>query len=420
MTVAPLRRGWCPSALRPMPTGDGLLVRLRLGGHSLLPALARGLAEAARRFGNGLIDLTSRGNLQLRGISEETHEPLLAHLSDLGLPDADPATDAIRNIVASPLAGLTGFGAHLDIRPIVAALEERLAKEPRLDALPAKYSFLIDDGGWPSLAEIDADLRFEARSIGGEVVFKIGRDGTARTAVDVARCAPGEVPELAVRVALQRCELPVHFDDDGGPSRDESQDVTGPPPIHKTWPRQPIGLFRGMQGQTLLGLGVSFGRLSASSLELLATAAEDLSCEALRLTPWRALLLPIGNAAKLPTWLARLAAEGFIDDPADPRVAIAACPGAPSCASATTPTQDDALRLAPVARRLAQHGIGLHVSGCAKGCACRDRVPVTLVADGGLYGLVRNGKAQDPVCGTFMPIDAMEKMLETLTATAAS
>src|SRR5271163_4785854 len=103
MTPSPRTRGWCPSARRPMPTGDGLLVRLHLRGHAVAPGLARGLAQAARRFGNGLIDLTSRGNLQLRGISEATHGPLLAHLSDLGLLDEDPAAEVMPNIVSSPL-----------------------------------------------------------------------------------------------------------------------------------------------------------------------------------------------------------------------------------------------------------------------------------------------------------------------------
>ena len=66
--VAELRRGWCPSVARPMPSGDGLLVRLNMPGGSVPLALMRGIASCARRFGNGLIDLTRRGNLQLRGV----------------------------------------------------------------------------------------------------------------------------------------------------------------------------------------------------------------------------------------------------------------------------------------------------------------------------------------------------------------
>ena len=63
---APARRGWCPSLMRPMPSGDGLLARVhpRLG--ILSAAQLRALAEAARRYGNGHLDVTARGNLQIR------------------------------------------------------------------------------------------------------------------------------------------------------------------------------------------------------------------------------------------------------------------------------------------------------------------------------------------------------------------
>ena len=64
-------KGWCPGALRPMLSGDGLIVRIRpfCGAFSL--EQARGLADLARRLGNGHIDLTRRANLQLRGLSDE-------------------------------------------------------------------------------------------------------------------------------------------------------------------------------------------------------------------------------------------------------------------------------------------------------------------------------------------------------------
>jgi precorrin-3B synthase len=407
-------RGWCPSARRPMPTGDGLLVRLHLRGHAVPPGLARGLAQAARRFGNGLIDLTSRGNLQLRGISEATHGPLLARFTELGLFDEDPAADAIPNILSSPLAGIMHFGAHFDITPIITALETSLAAEPCLAALPAKFSLLVDDGGWPSLAGVGADLRFDAHLAPTGPVFRIGRDGTAKAAVPIGQCAPHELANVAMQMIREKCV----------PQTDDRKIEAAPdhlsPNNQKTTPALPIGIFRGAQDQGLLGLGVNFGRLGAESLSLLAEAAEDLDCASLRLTPWRALLLPIGNDQKLRSWRARLAAAGFILDAADPRLAVAACPGAPACARGTTPTQDDALRLAPLARQLARHGIGIHVSGCAKGCACAHKVPVTLVASDGRYGLVRNGKAQDPVLGGPFPIAAAEAMLADLVKAGTS
>ena len=99
-------KGWCPGALRPMLSGDGLIVRIRpfCGAFSL--EQARGLAELARRLGNGHIDLTRRANLQLRGLSDEHMPELQAELGRLGLIDPDAETEATRNLMVAPLVGL--------------------------------------------------------------------------------------------------------------------------------------------------------------------------------------------------------------------------------------------------------------------------------------------------------------------------
>src|SRR4029077_17443228 len=113
-------KGWCPGALRPMPSGDGLIVRIRpfCGAFSL--EQARGLADLARRLGNGHIDLTRRANLQLRGLVEAHRAELQAALGRLGLIDPDAETEATRNLMVGPLAGLDP--AVWDIRPIAHAI----------------------------------------------------------------------------------------------------------------------------------------------------------------------------------------------------------------------------------------------------------------------------------------------------------
>ena len=145
-------RGWCPGALRPMPSGDGLIVRLRVTGGILGARLAMDIARWSRRWGNGQIDLSNRGNLQLRGLSAENLGALQDAVADAGLLDKDPAAEAVRNVIASPLAGIDPT-AVLDIRPVVARLEERLAGDRALHALPGKFGFAVEsidllaDGG---------------------------------------------------------------------------------------------------------------------------------------------------------------------------------------------------------------------------------------------------------------------------------
>ena len=76
-TKTPEIRGWCPGAHRPMMSGDGLVVRVRPRLARLTTEQVLGLCAAARRHGNGTIDLTNRANLQMRGVDEEDHQPLL-------------------------------------------------------------------------------------------------------------------------------------------------------------------------------------------------------------------------------------------------------------------------------------------------------------------------------------------------------
>ena len=86
-------------------------------------------------------------------------------------------------------------------------------------------------------------------------------------------------------------------------------------------------------------------------------------------------------------------ALGLITDPADPRLNIFACVGAPDCMSAGIDARGDAGRLATVIG--ARRGDTLHVSGCSKSCAHRGPASLTLVGRDGRYDLIRNGTASD-------------------------
>ena len=77
-----MKRGWCPSLYDPMESGDGLLVRVKPANATLTAHAASILADAARRHGNGAIDITSRANLQFRGLTPEGAAALLARFPD--------------------------------------------------------------------------------------------------------------------------------------------------------------------------------------------------------------------------------------------------------------------------------------------------------------------------------------------------
>jgi precorrin-3B synthase len=176
---APYRKGWCPGVLTPMETGDGLLARVRAPRARLSLDQAAALVDATVRCGNGVIGLSARANLHLRGLSEGTLPDLHARLKEIGLIDADPGIERVRNIVVSPLDDLDPE-ALLDLGPSVASLEKRLKADENLRQLPAKFSFVFDAQGRLPLGDVDADIRFEASRDGTLAVYLAGDDALAR------------------------------------------------------------------------------------------------------------------------------------------------------------------------------------------------------------------------------------------------
>nr|MCU0903846.1 precorrin-3B synthase [Tabrizicola sp.] len=129
-------KGWCPGALRPMQSGDGLVVRIRPPMGRLTPQQAQAIAQAAETHGNGIIDLSARANLQLRGVTEASHPRLIDDLRAQGLIDLDIETESLRNLIVTPFrnAGTTALAATLS-----AALS-------RMPKLPGKFGFALDTG----------------------------------------------------------------------------------------------------------------------------------------------------------------------------------------------------------------------------------------------------------------------------------
>jgi precorrin-3B synthase len=136
-------KGWCPSALRPMPSGDGLVVRLRPRGGRLSSAQAAGVAGLSARHGNGLLDLTGRANLQIRGVSEESHPKLIEGLDRLGLVEADPPSENQRNILVAPF----WRDGDLIVRADGAPRGRALAREAVIGAVIALAEWFIASGG---------------------------------------------------------------------------------------------------------------------------------------------------------------------------------------------------------------------------------------------------------------------------------
>jgi precorrin-3B synthase len=358
-------KGWCPSALRPMQSGDGLVVRVRPHGGRLLAAQAAGIADLAEKYGNGLIDLTGRANLQIRGVRAESHAPLIAGLAQLGLIDADAETEIQRNILVAPF-----WSEGDDTRLLAAALEEALATRPL--GLPAKFGFAIDCGAQRVLAQAPADIRVERDAAGGLIVrvdgSEQGRAVARNEAVDIAlSLATWFVASGGANGGRGR--MAAHIKRGAGIPDALAGDAAPAPAMLSPRP--------GLQAGGAL-VGLAFGQMQNTTLKFLADRAPGL-----RLTPWRLIL--VEGMRALPRH------AGIVTRADDPILRVAACTGAPGCPEAHAETRALATALAPAIAA----DTSLHVSGCAKGCAHPRPSAMTLVGTANGFDLVRDGCAGD-------------------------
>ena len=397
MSPATLRRGWCPGVLRPMPTGDGLLVRLRLTSGELSGRLAADIAGLAERYGNGAIDLTQRANLQLRGVREDVLPALTAALGDLDLLDPSDSAESVRNMMVSPLAGIDPFCA--DGRALAKNLETILLRKIALHALPAKFGFAVDGGGlWP-LGDVGADITLIAPGPGDGWRIRLGGSPSLSQPIEAAE-ATGQVARLAQiflskssTAGFRRMRDLVANDGAANIFSEAGLLVSNAGLAVGKRATPEAGGHRFSADACIAAIGLPFGRIEASKLKPIAALAGPRA--ALRLTPWRLLIVRCADEAAVTAILAKAPALGLVTTPGDVRLAIDACTGAPGCVNATTPTREDAILIAGVLGQDHLKPGTIHVSGCIKGCARRGTARVTLVGRDGRYDLVVNGGPSD-------------------------
>lgn len=389
-------KGWCPGALRPMQSGDGLVVRIRPPLGRLTPAQALAIASAATAHGNGIIDLSARANLQLRGVTETSHAPLLDDLRAQDLIDPDIETESLRNLIftpfkaslAAPSSEGEGSGGRYPTDSVDALATALTAALTRMPRLPGKFGFALDAGPRPVLTEASADIRVE-RSADGRLILRPDGHPLGQPVTDLA----AEVIAMAD-----------WFVGNGGITDGRGRMAAlvargGIPPGCTVAPATPQPRPKpGLHAEGAL-VALAFGQMRAETLAALAAMGHEI-----RPTPWRMLLL--AGATLAP------AIPGLITNPADPILRVTACTGAPACPQAQGETRQLAQHLA---RHLPERET-LHLSGCAKGCAHPAAAELTLTATDHGYDLIRNGSASDTPSLTGLTPTALTDYLKALHA----
>jgi precorrin-3B synthase len=357
----------------PLLTGDGWLVRVRCPAGVVTPAGLQIVAELAATNGSGQIEVTSRANLQLRGLRHEALDTTGRELVAAGLAASDAAIDGWRAIVASPLAGHDPT-ALVDTASLVAALADRLAAEVDHPP-PTKFGVVVDDGGsWP-LDHLDADVRLRPVEGGGWSVALRGQ-GPVGTVDEPWTCAI-----VAARLcAAEGRRIDKVVEERALPSVLAALGVMPSvllPPATPSDDRPGVRDHREPDRCSLVAAPF-LGRLDARTLHALAAVAER-DARAVRLTSARSVALCGVRRVRLPAVRAELGALGLLTTPTDPRARLSACVGSRGCEAAQADTWAEAVRLANA-------GSGrVHLSGCDKACGAPRGVTHLVAGEGGLF-----------------------------------
>jgi len=401
------------------PAQDSFMLRLRIPGGILTAHQMRGLAAMAAEWGSGRADITTRANLQIREFQPRDIVRVLNRLQSLGLTSRGSGADNIRNITASPIAGIDQTELY-DAAPLADALHHYILNSRDMYGLPRKFNVAFDGGGAISVVADTNDIGFiatrvaEGRDVPAGVYFRVllcGITGHKQFATD---CGLLLLPEQTVAVAAAMIRI---FSENGDRTdrkkarlkylvdrwgmdrfiaetekrlafplmRYSAENCEPRGPIDRTGH---IGVHPQRQGgKCYIGISVPVGRLPAAQMVALADVAERFGTGELRLTVWQNLLITNIPEDRLEAALSAIRAAGLEWSAGTVMRGTVACTGNRGCRYAATDTKSHAVQIANLldARFKIDQPVNLHVTGCPHSCAQH------YIGDIGLLGTKVNG-----------------------------
>lgn len=362
----------CPGALRLHEAADGPLARVRVPGGRLAVAQVRALADAADAVGDARLHLTSRGNVELRAVRDAQH--LTQALFDAGLLPS-VAHERVRNVLASPAAGLD---------PLVRQLDAAICADPLLTGLSGRFAFGLDDGSGAMLS-LRPDLAVVVRGDDRAVVVLGGTSsgyGVPAAGVVAALTSAARAFLAHADGAWRVCDLPVDH-----PAitamREAVRSLPGAAPDDAPLPLDaghgPAAGVTRSGDDVVLVAGVPLGTADTDMWRTIAQVAEE-GDGAVRVSPWRRVVLAGVSAERAPEGAAALRRAGLVLDD-DPLLGLGACTGRPGCAKALADVRADALSSLDAAdaadegavrraglTRLPSREHPVYWAGCARAC----------------------------------------------------
>ena len=407
----------CPSLFNATTAQDGILSRIRLPAGLITASQCQLICEIVDQFGNSEVQITNRANLQIR-TSAALSENALLDLQDCGLASSQASTDGLRNIMASPAAGIDPT-AFVNTTPLVKAWNFYLLQHPELSILSNKFSVCFDGGESINVSDRPNDICFKAMrrlsEAEAEVHFnlQLGSEKVAGILIPYSQI----IAVLAALTEVYRAYTEQKLGQDSQNLRSrpprlrellndlgvekyldlvaEKLDYSLKPSLLAHFPqwdrgtKEPriyeyghLGVHNQKQsGLAYVGVVTPLGRLTTAQLLGLVELAKQYGGGALRLTPWQNLLLTDIAKVNIEKVTNSILNLGLSISPTHPYAAIAACSGITGCKSAHTDTQADAKAIAIYLEKLIQleAPINLHFSGCEKSCVQHHPSDIALV-----------------------------------------
>jgi len=406
------RLKWVGVFYRPVTPGK-FMMRLRIPNGILSSEQMRVLGEIVQRYGDdGNADITTRQNLQLRGIRIEDIPDIFQRLKSVGMTSVQSGMDNVRNITGSPMAGLDA-DELIDTRELVQKVQDMITNygqgNYQFSNLPRKFNIAIEGGRDNSVhAEIN-DIAFVPGYKEGELGFNVVVGGF----FSAKRCEAAIPINVWVRpnqevVDLCRGILEVYRDNGLRSNRQKSRlmwliDEWGIEEFrtrvanHLGYPlataaekdaidwekRDHLGVFpQKQEGLSYIGLCIPVGRLFADDMLDLARIAEVYGSGELRLTVEQNVIIPNIAAENIATLLTEPLLAKFTPNPTPLQRALVSCTGAQFCNFALIETKNKAVDLIRQldAELNIPRGVRIHWTGCPNSCGQPQ------VADIGLMG----------------------------------
>ena len=406
------RLKWVGVFYRPVTPGK-FMMRLRVPNGIISGEQMRVLGEIVQRYGDdGNADITTRQNLQLRGIRIEDIPDIFQRLKSVGMTSVQSGMDNVRNITGSPMAGLDA-DELIDTRELVQKVQDMITNcgqgNYQFSNLPRKFNIAIEGGRDNSVhAEIN-DIAFVPGYKEGELGFNVVVGGF----FSAKRCEAAIPMNVWVRpnqevVDLCRGILEVYRDNGLRANRQKSRlmwliDEWGIEEFrtrvanHLGYPlataaekdaidwekRDHLGVFpQKQEGLSYIGLCVPVGRLFADDMFDLARIAEVYGSGELRLTVEQNVIIPNIAAENMATLLTEPLLAKFTPNPTPLQRALVSCTGAQFCNFALIETKNKAVDLISQldAELNIPRGVRMHWTGCPNSCGQPQ------VADIGLMG----------------------------------